>query len=232
MTTEDQQVYLDELSRRWQKSPDEILRMAAKGKLDLWFEFRNVIVQKVKKKKNKPTAQLVDSIELQIQPELLGIMIGRTDRTQVAAEYSCLTPKGKEILISNAAGEEWGETSMVGLNPMRLFARAKDLPRIERKQDIIPFGQEPPSSCCCQSQQEEDVVEENDAFISADHPCFAPELHIALECWLELMGEEDEPDAVQKVDILNWIREHYPKLTKTATERIAMVVTPAAKQKL
>ena len=44
MTTENQRLYLDELSRRWQKSPDEILKMAAKDKLELWFEFRNVIV--------------------------------------------------------------------------------------------------------------------------------------------------------------------------------------------
>ncbi len=232
MTSKNQRVYLDELSRRWQKSPDEILKMAAKDTLKLWFEFQNVIVQKVKKKKT-PAPQLVASIEIQLQPELIAMMIGRTDRVQVAAEYSCLTPKGKQILISNAAGEEWGETSMVGLNPMRIFAVAEELPKIEKKQGIIPFGVETATTCCCQSQShsEEDAGEDDDAFISADHPCFAPELHIALECWLELMGEEEEPDAVQKADILQWLREHHPNLTKTATERIAKVVTPAGKQR-
>ncbi|MGD9950471.1 MAG: hypothetical protein AB7U29_18625 [Desulfobulbus sp.] len=230
MTTDNQRVYLDELSKRWQQSPDKLLEMAAKNKLRLWFEFHNVIVQKVKKKKT-PTAQIVETIEIPLQAEMLEMMIGRTDRIQVAAQYSCVTSKGKPVLISNAAGEEWGETSMVGLNPMRLYARAEDLPQIESKQEIIPFGTEAAaSSCCCQSHQEEEVRDE-DAFISADHPCFAPELHIALECWLKLMGDEDSPDVVQKSDILEWLRGHYPKLTKTATERIALVVMPAPKQK-
>ena len=49
------------------------------------------------------------------------MMIGRTDRIQVASEYTCLSAKGKPLLVSNAAGEEWGDTSMVGLNPMRLL---------------------------------------------------------------------------------------------------------------
>ena len=43
------------------KSPDQILEMAAKNKLKVWFEFHNVIVEKVKKKK-KPIAQLVEAI--------------------------------------------------------------------------------------------------------------------------------------------------------------------------
>ena len=157
------------------------------------------------------------------------MIIGRTDRTQVAAEYCCLTPKGKPVLISNAAGEEWGETSMVGLNPMRIYAKEEDLLQVERKEGIVPFATETTPVCGCHSHQPES--EEDNDFISADHPCFAPELHIALECWIELMGEEDTPDAVQKADILDWLRGHYPKLTKTATERIALVVTPAPQQK-
>ena len=50
MAAENQRVFLDDLSRRWQQSPDQILQLAASGKLKLWFEFRNVIVEKVKKK--------------------------------------------------------------------------------------------------------------------------------------------------------------------------------------
>nr|WP_321468687.1 hypothetical protein [uncultured Desulfobulbus sp.] len=228
MAAENQRVFLDDLSRRWQQSPDQILQLAASGKLKLWFEFRNVIVEKVKKKK-KPTAQIFEKIEVHLPVEVVEMMIGRTDRIQVASEYTCLSAKGKPLLVSNAAGEEWGDTSMVGLNPMRLYAQAEDLPRIEQKLEIVPFEGEAAQTCCCQSHQE--PMDEDEDFIPADHPCYAPELHVALECWLELMGDEESADAVQKADILQWLGDHHPKLTKTAAERIAMVVTPAAKQK-
>lgn len=227
MTTENQRVYLDELSKRWQKSPDQLVESAARGELDLWFEFSNVFVLKMKKKK-KGEPLLVEVIEVQPQTEVLELMIGRTDRMQVAAQYACQNAKGKPVLISNAAGEEWGETSMVGLNPMRLYAWLKDVQRIESKQGIIPIGGEASGSCCCQSHQE---GSDDGEFISADHPCFAPELHVALECWLQLMADEEQPETVKKADILEWIGSHYPKLSKTAAERIALVVTPAAKQK-
>ncbi|MDD2465846.1 MAG: hypothetical protein PHI97_17750 [Desulfobulbus sp.] len=229
MTTDSQRVYLDQLSKRWQKSPDQLLEIAAKKDLNLWYEFLNVIVHRVKKKK-KTEPELAEHIEIQPQTEVIEMMIGRTDRIQVAAQYPCHNSKGKPVLISNAAGEEWGETSMIGLNPMRLYALLEELPQIERKQGITPLGLETASSCCCQSHQEEEVSNDGE-FISADHPCFAPELHIALECWLELMGEEDSPDTIQKSDILEWLHDRYPKLSKTAAERIALVVTPAAKQK-
>lgn len=227
MTTEGQRVFLDELCKRWQKSPDQLLKMAAKSDLDLWYEFHKVIVLKTKKKK-KTEPQFVELIEVRPQNEVLKLMIGRTDRIQVAAQYACLNIKEKPVLISNAAGEEWGETSMVGINPMRLYARTGDLPRIERKQGITPLEIEGPPSCSCQPHPEED---EDSGFVSADHPCFAPELHIALECWMELMGEEEQPDRVTKADILEWIRNHYPGLSQTATHRIALIVTPAARQK-
>jgi len=230
MAKDNKRVTLDELSRRWQKTPDQILALAAEGTLTLWYEFENVIVHKIKKKKT-PEPKLHETIEIQLPMKTVEMIIGRTDRIQVASEYTCLTPKGKQVLISNAAGEEWGDTSMVGLNPLRIYALEKDLPKIEKKQDIVPFTEEVASSCCCQSSGScDDNDDDDDDLFADDHPCYAPELNIALECWFELMSEEDDPESILKTDIRDWVQSNYPELTKTATERIVMVVTPAAKQ--
>ena len=67
--------------------------------------------------------------------------------------------------------------------------------------------------------------------IPADHPCFAPELHLALECWLALMANQEQPEAVTKSDILQWLQNRSPGLSKTAAARIALVVAPAAREK-
>ena len=229
MAKDNKRVTLDELSRRWQKTPDQILALAAEGSLTLWYEFENVIVQKVKKKKTPPP-KLHDSIVIQLPMKMVEMVIGRTDRIQVASEYACLTPKGKQILISNAAGEEWGDTSMVGLNPLRIYALENDLPKIEKNQAITPFTEET-TSCCCQPHGSCDEEDDDEDPLAEDHPCYAPELNIALECWFELMSEEEDPESILKTDIRDWVQSNYPKLTKTATERIVMVVTPAAKQK-
>jgi hypothetical protein len=225
MTNANQRVYLDELSKRWQKSADHLVEMAAKGNLNLWFEFTNVIVLRVKKKKAPGEPQLFETIEVRPQSEVLTQMLGRTDRLQVAAQYPCLNVKGKPVLISNAVGDEWGETSMIGLNPMRLYARLGELHQVERKKKIVPLAVEQAHSCCQSVQETTDDSE----LIPVDHPCYAPELHIALECWLELMADEEEPESITKAIILAWLHDHYPKLSKTACGRIALVVSPASK---
>ncbi|WP_448875000.1 hypothetical protein [Desulfobulbus propionicus] len=227
MTTENQRVYLTELSKRWQKSPDQVVEMAIQGKIDLWFEFTNVIVLRVKKKKTSVEPHKYPSIVGRPQAEILQQMIGRTDRMQVAAEYPCLNDKDKPVLISNAVGDEWGETSMIGLNPMRLYALTDELQRLERKHNIQPYGVDEAISCCCQAAQE---ATDDGELIPADHPCFAPELHMALECWLDMMADQEQADVVKKADILEWLHSHYPNLSKTAAERIARVVAPVSKR--
>lgn len=230
MMTDNQRVYLDALSKRWQKSVDQVVEMAIDGAFDLWFTFSNVTMQRVKKKKKNMESESYEQIEVRPQTEVLAMIVGRCDRMQVAAEYPCLNEKGKPVLISNSVGDEWGETSMIGLNPMHLFARIDDLLQVEHDNGIRPFIIEAPPSCGCHEAVQETIptvkAEKEDELIPSNHPCFAPELHIALTCWLELMADATQPDAVQKTDILAWLCAHYPDLSKTAGERIAKVVSP------
>jgi hypothetical protein len=227
MTIDNQRVYLDQLCKRWGQSADQVVEMAIRGEIELWFEFSNVSVMRVKKKKTAEP-QAYQTIEARPATEALELMVGRTDRLQVAAEYSCFNAKGKPLLISNAVGDEWGETSMIGLNPMRLYAREDDLRQVERKKKIIPMDREHADSCCCRG-----IAAETDdgELIPSDHPCFAPELHLALECWLALMADQKQAEAVTKADILQWLRDHAPGLSKTAANRIALVVSPAPQEK-
>ena len=63
-----------------------------------------------------------------------------------------------------------------------------------------------------------------------DHPCHAPELHIALACWQALFADAGEAgQQLKKADVLRWLAEQHADLGKTAAERIATVVLPAKK---
>ena len=121
MTEGQERVYLEKLGKRLQKTLDQVLNMAMNGELLLWCEFSDVQVMKQKKKK-LATPEFQAAIELRIAPTVLAQMVGKADRLLVTAECACLTPKGKSVLVSNAVGEEWGETSMIGLQPGQLYA--------------------------------------------------------------------------------------------------------------
>ena len=227
MTTQDnQRVYLDDLAKRWQMSVDQILEMAINGNVALWLHFSNVFLQKPSKagggKKKTSTPQLHDQAEVKPQAEVLTQVLGRCDRMLIGAEFPCLDANNKAVMVSNSVGEEWGETSMIGLKPNNLFALLDDVVRFERKHQIGPQPAELDQEPLEPASSERSIVN------SQDHPCFALELHVAGNCWEALFARTGTADpAVKKADILAWLQQQHPELSKAAAERIALVVTPA-----
>lgn len=226
MTTQDKQpLFLGDLCARWRTDADQILEFAIAGKLELWIDFTNVLVQKTgkvdtSKKKKAQAPQFHELIEVKPQTEILNQLQGRCDRLLIGAEFPCVNAKNKEVAVSNSVGEEWGETSMLGLKPASLYARMDDVIRFERKHKIGPCPVEveertQPTSCCSHAQPGN----------SAGHPCFAPELHAAAQCWTALFSHGAATD-IQRADVLAWLQQEHPQLSKAAVERIARVVTP------
>jgi len=226
MTTQDKQpLFLSDLCARWSMDADQILEFALAGKLELWIDFTNVLVQKTgkveaSKKKKTQAPQFHELIEVKPQAEILTQLQGRCDRLLIGAEFPCFNAKNKEIAVSNSVGEEWGETSMLGLKPASLYARLNDVIRFERKHRIEPH----PAEIKEREPRPDDrfSVEPDN---SAGHPCFAPELHAAVRCWAALFSREEAE--IDRTDVLAWLRQEYPELSKAASERIARVVTPA-----
>lgn len=227
MTTPDnQRIYLDDLCRRWQKSTDQIVGMAIDGTVALWVHFSNVFVRKAGKAggKSKPKPpQLEDQVEVRPQTEVLTQVQGRCDRILICAELPCLDEGNKAVAISNAVGEEWGETSMIGLKPTALFARLDEVVRFERKHGIGPQPTGP------QAGERQGPCQDGATAANLEsHPCFAPELHIAGQCWAALFAQATTGACgIGKADILAWLGAQHPELSKAAMERIALIVTPA-----
>jgi hypothetical protein len=222
-----QRVYLDDLCKRWQKSADQILEMAINGKVALWIAFSNVYLQKTGKanggKKKKAIApQLYDLAEVKPQTEVLALIQSRSDRMLVGAEFSCLDANNKAIMVSNSVGEEWGETSMIGLKPNTLFALLEEVVRYERKHkiDMAPIDFQAPG-------YRAPLQYEKPSANMKDHPCFSRELHIAGNCWDALFAHTGtEAPEIKKTDIRAWLQQYYPELSRAAMERIALIVTP------
>ncbi len=227
MTTQDKQpLFLGDLCARWRMDADQILEIALAGKLELWIDFTKVLVRKAgkvdgAKKKKAQAPQFHELIELKPQAEILTQLQGRCDRLLIGAEFPCLNAKDKEVAVSNSVGEEWGETSMLGLQPTSLYARLDDVVRFERKHKIGPppadFKEPEQRTSCCKSAAPGNGVE---------HPCFAPELHAANQCWAALFSQEETAAEIKKADVLTWLRQEHPELSKAAVERIAQVVAP------
>jgi hypothetical protein len=228
MTTQDsQRVYLDDLGKRWRKSADQILEMAINGEVALWICFPDVFLHKMGKaasstKKKSPAPQLQAQAEVKPQIEVLTQIQGRCDRMLVGAEFPCLDAKNKAIMVSNSVGEEWGETSMIGLKPANLFALLDDVVRLERKHLIMPATMAHQEHGRPASMQQAAPPAN-----PKEHPCFSPELDVATDCWRALFAQvEAKGPAIGKADILAWLRQQHPELSKAAMERIALVVTP------
>ena len=161
MTTQDKQpLFLGDLCARWRMDADQILEIALAGKLELWINFTKVLVRKAgkvdgAKKKKAQAPQFHELIELKPQAEILSQLQGRCDRLLIGAEFPCLNAKDKEVAVSNSVGEEWGETSMLGLQPTSLYARLDDVVRFERKHKIGPppadFEEPGQRTPCCKS---------------------------------------------------------------------------------
>ncbi|WP_310599220.1 hypothetical protein [Desulfobulbus sp.] len=227
---DDQCIFLDELARRWRQSPDRIVELAVSGALPLWIGFTEVSGQKAERKmpgprqkKAKPPAiTRYDRIEVRPAPEVLRQIQGRCDRILIVAELACLDAKDAPMVLTNSVGEEWGETSMIGLKPAALFARPEDVRTYERKNKIVPH------TVHIEPRNKETPNEH--APLPApieEHPCFAPELHAALACWQALFADAASPALIRKADTLAWLQRHYPDFSQAAMERIALVVTPS-----
>lgn len=199
------------------------------GKVALWIVFPEVFVEKAGKtgkagsgkKKKKSVPQFFDQIEVRPRSEVLEQLQGRCDRILVGAEFPCLDDKDKEIMISNSVGEEWGDTSMLGLKPANLFVRLEDVRKFERKHKIQPEVEAEPEG------REEPTGVQTGPGNDPGHPCFAPELQVAGQCWQALFADEGAArTGIKKGDILAWLCGNHPELSKAAMERIALVVTP------
>lgn len=55
-----------------------------------------------------------------------------------------------------------------------------------------------------------------------DSETYPPELDIALQAWRAVTNQRD-PSKAAKEQIREWLKKHYPKLSKEARERIATV---------
>ncbi|MDX9841793.1 MAG: hypothetical protein RBS95_10065, partial [Desulfobulbus sp.] len=170
-------IFIDDLGKRWGRDADHVLDLAIDGQLPLWIEFTSVFLQTPEKSsRGKTLGRPYEQVVVQpLIPELTQ-MRGRCDRMLIAAELACLTERGKEMRLTNAAGDDWGDVSMLGIKPTRLFAWMKDVTAFEKANAIEPVpgytGVEVPRA----------VAAEPGPLNPVDHPCHAPELHIALAC--------------------------------------------------
>lgn len=238
MTASVHRIYLQALAQRFRQSPEQIVEMALQGKLRLWLEFNNVLIQRPAPKKGKrraakpPPPFPVETIELQLSTQALDQLHGRCDRMLVAAELSCLDPDGKVVTVSNMLGEEWGEVSMLGLKPQDLYALEDEVRQLDAASGAGP-GAEPaspaglaPAEASLPGPAETRTVPPT-AANNPDHPCFAPELEAALRCWQALSAPVTPgTTAPDKVAMLAWLKSQYPELSKTAMERIAVLISP------
>lgn len=229
MTIKDKQgVFIENLCKRWQRDADQILELAITGKLALWITFSDIFLQNVEKagnspKKKKPVVQFHSQVDMKLSPEVLTQMQGRHDRILIGAEFSCLDAKGKAVAVTNSVGEEWGETSMIGLDPSNLFAWMDEIIQFERQNNIVlqevPLDDNDRQGAACGQAE---------SLNNKEHHCFAQELHTAVECWQALFAQSDT--ARKKADILIWLKDNHPTLSSAAAERIALVVTPSRKR--
>lgn len=230
MTTPDNQhLGLTTLAKRWRLDADQILEMAIAGDVALWSTFADVYLQKpVKagggKKKKKTVVEYHSLVELKLAVEELVQLQGRCDRMMIAAQLSCLDADHKPVTVTNSVGEEWGDSSMIGLNPGELFARWDEVLRFERKHKLAPHldGEARAEN----GTPAGELLPLN----PVDHPCHAPELDAAVACWQALFARAQGPDpALKKAAILAWLGEQYPALSGAALARIALVVLPQKK---
>lgn len=153
-------------------------------------------------------------------PELLAQILGRCDRMLITAELHGLDADNKAVTITNTVGDEWGETSMIGLKPTTLFALLEDVQHFEKKNSIVP------ATVQVEHQENPPIASTDTTFSSNDQSGMPPELRAAIACW-QALSIQRETTAIRKADILAWLQQHHPELTKASTERIALIVSPA-----
>lgn len=229
ITPENQGIFIDDLARRWRLDIDRIVELAGSGALPLWIRLCDVSVERRSNKtvssastQKSPKRARLQQIEVQPAPEILAQILGRCDRMLITAELPGLDAQGTLVTITNTVGEEWGEISMIGLKPTRLFARLNDVVAFEQNNRIIPatVQVEHRASTGIFSTDASPASRE----ISSDLS-MPPELQAAIACWQALAAQE-KPAAVamRKAAIQAWLHQHHPGLTKTAIQRITLVL--------
>jgi|GEM_PF-1702631 hypothetical protein len=233
MTAEDDQcLYLDELARRWRLDMDRIVELAINDGLLLWIRFTDVSVRQAEhtqkksgsreKKTKPPVAMRHERVEVRPTPDVLRQIHGRCDRMLITSELSCLDAKGQPVVLTNSVGDEWGETSMIGLRPTALFARQDDIAKFERKNKIIHR-----IAHVKYNKQDHSANQTPLTVPLQDHPHFAPELHVAATCWHALFAGANAPVTEVNTAAINaWLAHHHPHLSQAARKRIALVVAP------
>lgn len=152
-------------------------------------------------------------------------IFGRSDRVFVTAELLCFDKQGNQVGVTNRLGEEWGESSMIGLKPTSLFANIDDIIAIENESNnkvIQDTSQVQPQDASSQPAADTPPPEEPAGMT------MPLELQAANLCWQTLFGEErSDAEPVKKADIILWLQQQFPELTKAGQERIAQIVNPA-----
>lgn len=220
---------LDDLCKRWRMLPDQILEAAMHEQLPLWIDFSEVSLAgegtppSRKSTKKQPLGKTFHKqVSVRPGPEVLAMVQGRCDRMLVAAELACLDEHNLRVLVSNSVGEEWGETSMIGLKPAHLYAKGDDVARYEQAAGIVPV--QPPTN---EPMTEPLPADAPPAFNPPEHPHHAEELHIAALCWQSLYASHSARAAKHRKEVVRqWLAEHFPHLSKAAATRIAQVATP------
>lgn len=224
-------LFLDDLCKRWRMPPDQILEAAIQQQLPLWIDFSDVYLTSEgpspggkAKKKQGPVKTFQQQVSVRPGPEVLAMAQYRCDRMLVVAELACLDKHNQRVLVSNSVGEEWGETSMIGLKPDKLYAHGDAVVRYEQATGIVPL-----SASAKKPTTEPMPAEQPPAFNRPEHPHHAEELHIAVLCWQALYaGHPATAARHRKETVLQWLAEHCPHLSKAATARIAMIITPGS----
>lgn len=155
-------------------------------------------------------------------PEMLAQILGRCDRMLITAELPGIEADNSTVTITNSVGEEWGETSMIGLKPTLLFALLDDVIKYEKNNGIVP--------ATVQIEHQENIAHAASARadLCSIQPGMPPELQAALACWQALFVQQGATAAtVKKADVLAWLQAHHSELTKAAMERIALVINSA-----
>lgn len=222
--------FLDDLCKRWRLLPDQILEAALHGQLPLWIDFSQVYLVgegksagRKSKKKLTPAKTFHQQVAVRPAPEVLAMVQGRCDRMLVAAELACLDEQDVRVFVSNSVGEEWGETSMIGLKPAHLYAKNADVARYERAAGLVPVL--PPENKAVTGPSPAIALPVN--FNPPEHPHHAEELHIAALCWQSLYASRPAGAKQRsKEETLQWLASHYPHLSKAAAARIALVIAP------
>ena len=223
----EQKLFIDELCKRWDKDMDQVLDLAIRGELALWIDFAEVYLHPVGAGERAPGAFLPPGKfhrQAAVRPlaEELEQMRGRNDRMMITLELRCLDSKGRDMVLTNPAGEEWGDASMIAIKPANLYARWNEARRYARRQGLAVPG--PTEAKAIPSKNALAALTIN----PPDHPCHAEELAIALACWQALFADIGPDEArADKAEILGWLGRHYPRLSKAAAERIATVAAPA-----